>query len=629
MNVVFCVHPAVSKLPVNPYRLFLCTVIAACGILFQATSVRAQVSFVDVTESRLIGGLSSETWGLSVGDMEGDYWPEIFVGNHRNRPSLYQNDGKGKLVNNILQRDQYSSWLGSRYDDKHAAAWSDFDKDGDDDLLSGTNSRALQTLNVYNPAIGALRDEARKRLGRDADTFFSMWFDVDRDGFSDIVQGRRGARLSQYSRQRPLSGSFQPPSAIPSCEGDWAFLSDVNDDRIADLICAAINRFPLGAYDLKDGVFDDITASLPPHGLVLDAVAADLDNNLKADLVMVHGLVFTNDAMQHSPRLIEIASKSNAQDESQVTFTGGGVLTLNSWGPPATSNSRIVTDSTEIDQFVISRDPLNDRWTVTRDSEKEAYLQITSSEDMRDMQFVNSSIFDKPFEPRCKSIVAADFDNDMDQDLYMACGRNAGNLPNRLFINDGTGKFDEVDAAGGAAGVLGAPVGDGVGTAESVVTGDFNNDGFVDLFLTNGNMLQPVRARVGPHQYFLNNSRQRGNRNNWIELTLVGTDSAADAAGARVVAIANGTKQLRELGANYHRWSQSDDRVHFGLASNSQVKLQVTWPSGTIQTFNAVAANRHYRLEEGADLRPISIRKPVGFSQPEPGDECGAAMAKF
>lgn len=626
------------------------TLAAAMGmVLVTSNPAHAQLSFANATENRLIGSVNSETWGVAVGDMEGDYWPDIFVGNHRNRPSLYQNDGKGKLVNNILQRDTRASWLGDRFADKHGAAWSDFDNDGDDDLMSGTNARSYQTLNIYNRSTGALKDAARTRLRQDTDTFFSMWFDFNRDGYSDLFQGRRGRGVSLYFRQlarRP--GSFQRATSFPGCEADWAFVSDINDDRVSDFICAGVQKFPVGAFELRNGRFRDITSSLPTSTFVMDAVAADLDNNLKSDLVFVRGVTNSNDAVQHSPRLIEISTQQNGQEQIVVSFSGGGRLTLNTWGPPATKNKTTVMGSTTVDGFTITRDRANDRWTVTRASREAAYLQIVSSEDMRNMQFDGRGFLDKPIAPeihfrragvwrdktagsglatpvRCRSVVAADFDNDMDQDLYMACAGNAGNVPNRLYENIGSGKFRPVANAAGAAGVTGAPVGDSAGSSESVVTGDFNNDGFVDLFVTNGNMLQPVRARVGPHEYFLNTARRAGNRNNWIELSLVGTKSAADAAGARVVAVTNGVAQLRELGSNYHRWSQSDDRVHFGLGINRNVKLRVQWPDGAIQTFRNVVANRHYRIKEGAGITRIKVRRPNGFKRAKSGDECGKA----
>ncbi len=66
----------------------------------------------------------------------------------------------------------------------------------------------------------------------------------------------------------------------------------------------------------------------------------------------------------------------------------------------------------------------------------------------------------------------ADYDNDGHEDLYVV---NDGS-PNRLFHNDGTGHFTDVTATAG--------VGD-IGSGPSAAWGDYDNDGFLDLFVVN------------------------------------------------------------------------------------------------------------------------------------------------
>jgi hypothetical protein len=67
--------------------------------------------------------------------------------------------------------------------------------------------------------------------------------------------------------------------------------------------------------------------------------------------------------------------------------------------------------------------------------------------------------------------VFADYDNDGDQDLYVA---NDG--PNRLYRNDGTGRFEDVAASAGVA----------TATADvSAAWGDYDDDGYLDLYVVN------------------------------------------------------------------------------------------------------------------------------------------------
>ena len=164
---------------------------------------------------------------------------------------------------------------------------------------------------------------------------------------------------------------------------------------------------------------------------------------------------------------------------------------------------------------------------------------------------------------QCASVTAGDFDNDMDVDLFLACGDGASNTPDILYENLGNGTFAAVPNAGGAAGPIGVAVGSGAGTADSVVSADYDVDGFLDLFVTNGMNLRPLYYG-GPNKLFHNS----GNANHWIEIDLVGVDSDRDATGARIYATAGGVTQLRVQNGGYHRWSQDMKRSHIGLAGN-------------------------------------------------------------
>jgi hypothetical protein len=48
-----------------------------------------------------------------------------------------------------------------------------------------------------------------------------------------------------------------------------------------------------------------------------------------------------------------------------------------------------------------------------------------------------------------------------------------------------------------------------------------------------------------------------------------------------------------------HKKSQDFPRIHFGLAQNTTVNLEVHWPSGIVDNFNGLAADQIYNLVEG------------------------------
>jgi len=132
-----------------------------------------------------------------------------------------------------------------------------------------------------------------------------------------------------------------------------------------------------------------------------------------------------------------------------------------------------------------------------------------------------------------------------------------------------------------------------------VVSADFDLDGRLDFLVTNGMNMRPQHRNNGPYQLFRNVSPLR----NWIEIDLVGTTSNRDAVGAKVLAIAGGVTQVREQNEGYHRWSQNQRRLHFGLADNATVNLIVEWPSGRSDVYENLAAGHIYVATEGSGIQ--------------------------
>ena len=150
---------------------------------------------------------------------------------------------------------------------------------------------------------------------------------------------------------------------------------------------------------------------------------------------------------------------------------------------------------------------------------------------------------------------------------------------------------------------------DNAGIAESVAMADIDVDGFLDLLVTNGLNMRPLRYG-GEDRLF----RNEGNANHWVQFDLVGTVSNRDAMGAKVVATAGGIAQYREQNGGYHRWSQNHKRVHFGLADHAQLdEVTITWPSGLVETYTNLAADTLYTVTEGEGLQAVA---PGGAAQP-------------
>jgi hypothetical protein len=187
----------------------------------------------------------------------------------------------------------------------------------------------------------------------------------------------------------------------------------------------------------------------------------------------------------------------------------------------------------------------------------------------------------------------ADYDNDGWLDLLVT---DTGGGPNRLYHNNGDGTFSRV--------LSGPIVGDG-GASGAGIWGDYDRDGFLDLFVSNS----------GTNNYLYHND---GNSNAWIEVKCVGTRSNRSAIGAkvRVKATIGGRTfwQLREITTGTG-WVQNAMEAHFGLGNATNVEtLRIEWPSGTVQEFQNVAARQYLTVTEPSRLVPPSAAHPQQFS---------------
>jgi hypothetical protein len=93
-------------------------------------------------------------------------------------------------------------------------------------------------------------------------------------------------------------------------------------------------------------------------------------------------------------------------------------------------------------------------------------------------------------------------------------------------------------------------------------------------------------------------NRSPGNHN-WILLNLVGTRSNRDGLGARVTVMSSSGVQHNHATTSVGYGSCSDKRVHFGLGTDSHIdKIEIIWPSGVRQNLGATAVNQILKIQE-------------------------------
>jgi len=245
---------------------------------------------------------------------------------------------------------------------------------------------------------------------------------------------------------------------------------------------------------------------------------------------------------------------------------------------------------------------------------------------------------------------ADDFDEDGDDDIFMT---HIMEETNTLYVNDGTGLFEDRTGAAGLASISLGKTGFGTGWF------DFDNDGWLDLLVLNGavrTIAERVRAGdpypLGQPNHLLRNTgkakfevasaragesfplievsrgaafgdidndgdtdvlvannngpsrlliNQIGSRNHWIGLRLVLKAAPRDAVGARVqIVLADGTSRWRRVRTDGSFCSSRDPRVLVGLGAGAKVKeIRVLWPGGRQETWRNLPVDRYSTLREG------------------------------
>ncbi len=230
------------------------------------------------------------------------------------------------------------------------------------------------------------------------------------------------------------------------------------------------------------------------------------------------------------------------------------------------------------------------------------------------------------------STVFEDFDNDGDFDAFIV----NHDFQNRLMINNGDGTFtDTIGPSGINPNNLGA---------WENASGDFNNDGFMDIFselskelyLGNGDMTfspQDLPFNDGGIGDFNNDGFldvitgnammiNDGNDNNWVKINTEGILSNKNGIGARVEIYGDWGIQIREVRSGQSFSPMSSLTIHFGIGNSTSIdSLIIKWPSGVKTVVENPPVNSTHIIPETNCLLGPSTLTVNGTTTICPGEQ--------
>jgi len=499
-------------------------------------------------------------------------------------------------------------------------------------------------------------------------------FDCDNDGKLDIAVVN-DSTIEQYLNGGGLmltlyhqdTGSLTPhftdvtKSAGLTSKG-WGMgiaVGDFDNDGLPDLYVTGYGHNVL-YHNLGGCKFEDVTkkAGLEVGGFSTGAAWADYDRDGFLDLFVaryvhtdVHHLPNPTQAAGYKGVLVELPDTMEGETDFLFRNRGDGTF-------EDVSEKTGVNDPHKLHGMgVVWGDYDGDGWPdlfVTNDSGWNFLYHNKQDETFEEVGIASGTGLG-PFGQNYGNM-AADFgDFNRDGKLGLIVTR-FGNQPVSLLWNRGEYFVDIAERAGIARPTF-APIKWGTGF------GDFDNDGWPDILIANGNFSSlmdaiPGEARFaeplqlfrnlgnrtfedisdtaglndlppqsrrgtafgdinndgnldivvfnvnGPPSLFINEAT---NSNHRVLFHLIGTKSNRAAIGARVVVSTASMTQIDEVRAGGSYNSTSDRRLHFGLGKDVRMKrVQIRWPRGLNQEFEDLPADAIYEITEGQAIKKKS-----------------------
>ncbi len=451
----------------------------------------------------------------------------------------------------------------------------DFNDDGWDDITLATDSNS--NVRFFQNSNGVFTEVFFPAVNMMYRTKAVTWIDIDNDGDKDLFvtsdtdSNKLFENLGSGVLSDITSTSGLATSNLESFGASWA---DVNQDGFLDLYVSVRSHSNPNRLYVNNGnnTFTDQTvASGFPMQARMSFCSAffDFDNDGDQDLYV------SNDKYSYENWLFE--------NDGTGFFTDLSV--------DSSSNLLIDAMTTTVGDY--NNDGFFDIY-VTNTLQGNVLLENNGNRIFTDVTAATGTSFDSVGW----GAVFVDVDNDADQDLYVS-GMFDGSDPNLLsaaLYENNSNIFTIPSISGLAA---------DTGTSFSNATADFDQNGLMDIFVTNANQ----------ENIFLWENTATG-AGNWFKVNLTGKLCNKDGIGAVIEITCNGQKQFKTLLAGEGYLSQNSSTIHFGLGNNNVVdQMTIYWPDGTLDTLSGLVANQTVDILQAETLSSrISITNGINLA---------------
>jgi len=494
--------------------------------------------FEDISLSAKVGGESAWSTGVSMVDINGDSWLDIYVCNSgdvdgdNKKNELFINQKDGTFIESAAQYGLDDAGYSTH------AAFFDFDKDGDLDMYLLNNS--YRAIGSFNPRINI----RKKRDVKGGDKLFRN----DNAKFADVSEA---------------AGIYGSEIGF----GLGVTVGDIDHDGWEDIYIS--NDFFEKDYiymNQKNGTFkEDLESQMLSISVAsMGADMADLNNDGNAE-------IFVTEMLPSDPRRIKTKTTFEDWDKYMANIENGyyhqftrNMLHLNNGDKTFSEVGRYAgVEASDWSWGALLAD-------FDNDGLRDIFVANGINKDLTDQDFIN---YLGSEETKKKMTIGNKVNYKELIDVIPS-----EKIPNRLFINQGKLQFEDLAKKYGV---------DQVSHSNGSAYGDLDNDGDLDLIVNNVNMESFVYQNNTPKQ-------------NYIQFQFKGKDLNSFAIGTKVY-LYKGTSVFYDQFMPTKGFQSSMDYVmHFGLGDLSELdSVKVIWPSGEEILLDNYSLNTRNLLEEG------------------------------